>query len=225
MMNMRMMAILVRKDIALVLMPVLLYSAVGLLSIGLMAARSQSAFYAGSVLMISAMMALGFHPAMATIVGERKEQTLAFVLSMPTTPLEYMWAKIGANLVLFFVPWALLAAATMALFAASPDIPDGLMPYSMILFGAIASGALCIVAVAIATESMQLTIATQIISNLAFQAVMFGASNLPAIKANLHGAAAVWDGPVLTFLAAELAIGLSFIAAAVWLQSRKTSFI
>lgn len=224
-MNTRMIAILVRKDIGLVLLPVLLYVAVGVLSIGLMAANSHAAFYAGTVLMISAMMALGFHPPMATIVGERKEQTLAFVMSMPTTPVEYLSAKLAANLLVFFLPWALLALATMALIAASPTIPDGLMPYTAVLFGAIASGALCIIAVAIATESMQLTIATQIISNLAFQGVLFGASNLPAIKAHLHGEVAVWDQAVMAFLGAELVIGLLFMAAATWLQSRKTSFI
>jgi ABC-2 type transport system permease protein len=82
-----------------------------------------------------------------------------------------------------------------------------------------------ILAVAIVSESLQLTIATQIACNLAFQGVMYAASNAASIKAIMQGDAVVWNTSVMQFLGTELAIALVALAATLWLQSRKTDFI
>lgn len=224
-MNTKMIGILIRKDLRLLLVPVLFYLAVGVVSIGMMGVERHAWFYAGSILLITALIGLGFHPTMATIVGERKEQTLAFVMSMPITPADYTWSKVAANLLMFFVPWALLLVACASLIVARPSMPDGLIPYAVILFGAIAAGAVLILAVAIATESLQFTIATQIVCNLAFQAVMYAASNATGIKANMKGETIVWNASVYQFIGTELAIAAVALAAMLWLQSRKTDFI
>jgi hypothetical protein len=224
-MNMRMIGILVRKDLHLLRLPVLFYLAAGALSVGLMGVERHIAFYAGSVLLITALIALGFHPSMATVVGERKEQTLAFVMSMPLTPADYLWSKLLTNAVLFFIPWALLTAATVGLIVARPTLPDGLIPYALILFGAIATGAVLILCVALATESMQWTIVAQVGCNLAFQGVMYGASNVAAIRSTLNGELVVWSGPVLLFLGLEAACAALLLALTLWHQSRKTDFI
>lgn len=224
-MNTRMIGILIQKDVRLVLLPVLLYLLVGTLAIGMMGIAREAWFYAGSVLLITAMIALGFHPAMATVIGERKEQNLAFIMSMPITPTDYTWAKLLANLLLFLVPWALLVGGTMAMVAARPAVPDGLMPFSAILFGYIAASAMLILAVAIVTESMQWTIITQVACNLGFQGIMYGASNMASIKSTMHGNTALWSEPVLLFIGLEIAFSVLMLAATLWLQSRKTDFI
>ena len=224
-MNSRMIGILVRKDLSLLRQPVLLYVGGGALSIAMMGLGGEAGFYAGSVLLISTLMALSFHPAMATVVGERKDQNLAFVMSMPITATDYTWAKLLANLLLFFVPWAVLLAGTLGLIAARPALPDGLMPFAVILFGAIAASAVSILFVAIVSESMQLTIAVHIACTLIFQAVMYGASHTPAIAATMHGEAVVWNWAALAFLGIEAALAAAMFAATLWLQSRKTDFI
>lgn len=224
-MNKHMIRILIQKDLRLVLLPVLGYFAAGLVSIGMMGVERSAWFYGGSVLLITSMMALGFHPPMATVVGERKEQTLAFVMSMPITPADYTWSKLFANLLLFFVPWALLLAAVVTMILVRPSMPDGLIPYACILFGAIASSAVVILCIGIVSESMHWTIATQIVSNLVFQAIMFAASNAPAIKATINGELIDWNSAAIAFLGVELAIAAIALPATIWLQSRKTDFI
>ncbi|UUZ49799.1 hypothetical protein LP420_06405 [Massilia sp. B-10] len=77
---------------------------------------------------------------------------------------------------LFFIPWAILLAATIGLILLRPSLPDGLIPYSSILFGAIASSAVVILCIGIVSESLHWTIGTQIASNLLFQGVMYAAS-------------------------------------------------
>ncbi|HEY0063855.1 MAG TPA: hypothetical protein VGC21_17190 [Telluria sp.] len=224
-MNINMIRILMLKDLRLLQVPVLFYSAVGLIAISMIDGNQQAWFYAGSVLLITALMALGFHPTMASVVGERKDQTLAFVMSMPITLTDYTWSKLLVNLLLFFIPWTLLLAATIALILARPSLPDGLIPYACILFGAIAAGAVLILSIGIVSESMYWTIATQIACNLGFQAIMYAASNADAIKATMTGNTVDWNLTVLTFLATQTGIALVAIAATLWLQSRKTDFI
>lgn len=224
-MNKHMISILIRKDVRLVVLPVLCYLAAGLASVAMMGVERLAWFYAGSVLLITSLIALGFHPPMATVVGERKEQTLAFVMSMPITPADYTWSKLLANLLLFFAPWALLLAATLGLILLRPSMPDGLIPYAVILFGAIAASAVLILCIGIVSESMHWTIATQIVSNLVFQGVMYAASNATAIKATMQGDVVDWNGTALTFLGIELAIAVLALPVTLWLQSRKTDFI
>ena len=224
-MNNRMIQILIQKDVRLVVLPVLCYFAAGLVSIAMMGVEQHAWFYAGSILLITSLIALGFHPPMATVVGERKEQTLAFVMSMPITPTDYTCSKLLANLVLFFVPWTLLLAATVALILTRPSMPDGLIPYTCILFGAIAASAVLILCIGIVSESMLWTIGTQIASNLVFQGIMYAASNAPAIKATMNGELIDWNGAAIAFLGVELAIAAVALPVTIWLQSRKTDFI
>ncbi len=224
-MNTRMIAILIRKDVRLVLLPVLLYLLVGAAAIGMMGIAGEGWFYAGSVLLITALIALGFHPAMATVIGERKDQTLAFIMSMPISPTDYTWAKLIANLLLFFIPFALLAGGVVAMNLASPGMPDGLIPYSAILFCYLAACAMLILAVAIVSESMQWTIIIQVMCNLGLQGIMYGASHMESVKATMLGDTVVWSTPVLLFIGIELALPLLALAATLWLQSRKTDFI
>ena len=224
-MNIRMVGILVRKDLRLVLLPVLVYFVIGLAAIGMMAVESKAAFYGGSVLLITALIALGFHPPVATVIGERKDKTLAFVMSMPLTPRDYTWGKLAASLIVFFVPWAVLLLVVIAVIAGYPGMPDGLIPYSSILFGAIATSALLILAVSIVTESLQWAIVTQVVCNLAFQGVMYGASNMDSVKSTINGDAIVWAQPVLLVLGLEAALCGLMLVATLWLQSHKTDFI
>lgn len=223
--NQHMLRILVRKDLRLVATPVLCYLGAGLLALGLMAVQQQGCFYAGTVLLITSLMALGFHPAMITVVGERKEQTLAFVMSLPITPTDFTASKLLANLLAFFVPWTVLLLGCMVLIRLQPSIPDGMIPLAAILFGVVATGAVTILCMAIVSESMQLTIAVQIASNLLFQAIMYSASNNPVIQAGMHSDTVTWRGPALAYCGAYAGIALLALGVTLWRQSRKTSFV
>ena len=225
MMNTKMIGILMRKDFSLMRVPVLSYLLVGMLSVALMGSELEGLHYGGTVLLITALMGLSMHPAMATTVIERKEMTLPFVMSMPITPHEFTCAKLLVNLAMFFIPWTLLLGATLATIAMRPNMPDGLMPLATILFGVLGVAAVAILGVAIVTESMHWAIATQLASNLIFQAMMYSASHTASIKASMHGDTAVWNGEVLAFIGAEIAVAAVWFGVTLWRQARKTDFV
>jgi ABC-2 type transport system permease protein len=224
-MNATMIRLLMRKDLNMVRLPVLGYVLCGLLSVVLLGLENKAAFYAGVVLLITALVVLGVHPAISTVVHERKEGTLAFALSLPLSPRDYVWSKVLFNLLVYFVPWTVIMALTCGLFVWQDAIPDGLIPLTVILFSAIATEAVLILSVAVATESMEKTIGTMAACNLLFHGVFYGAGNAPGITATLHGPVAVWNGTVFAFLGAFLAISAASLALMFWRNSKKTDFI
>jgi ABC-2 type transport system permease protein len=224
-MNTTMIRHLMRKDMHLVALPVIGYVLCGLLSVVLFGLGSKAAFYAGTVVLITALVVLGVHPTVKTVVHERKDGTLTFAMSLPISPLDYLWSKVLFNLLVYFVPWTVILALTCGLFAWQDAIPDGMIPLTVILFSAIATEAVLILSVAVATESMEKTIGTMAACNLLFHGVFYGAGNAPGITATLYGPVAVWNGTVFAFLGAFLAISAASLALLFWRHSKKTDFI
>jgi hypothetical protein len=72
---------LILKDWDLLRGTLLLYLAAGAVALGLIAQGSEGAFYAGSILTITILFALGIHIAMATVVGELSLQGIMYFAS------------------------------------------------------------------------------------------------------------------------------------------------
>lgn len=216
---------LLRKDWHLVGFPVTAYAVAGCAAVILLGLQNQAAFYAGTVLLITVLVTLGVHPATTTVVGERKDQTIAFTMSLPISAADYLRSKLAFNLLVFFVPWGALLLATCALFAWQDALPDGMIPLVLILFGALAMNAVLILSAALLTESMEKTIATMAVCNLAFHGVLFGAANLSAIGPTLHAPHPVWSPAVFAFLGAYALVIAASLALVTWQHSRKTDFL
>lgn len=224
-MNATMIRHLLRKDLRMMSVPVLGYFLAGLLAVAMLAMGSKAAFYGGMVLMISALVTLSVHPPVNSLCHERKDGTLAFIMSLPISPRDYLWSKLLFNLLTFFVPTTALLLATCALFAWQDAIPDGMIPFVVILFGALGTNAVIILAVAVVTESLEKTIITMAVCNLAFHAVFYAAANLQSMQTHIGGPVAVWNGTVFAFLAAFAAVTAATFAAMVWLKMRKTDVL
>jgi ABC-2 type transport system permease protein len=224
-MNATMFFHLMRKDLRLVAFPWACYFVSGLAAVALLGMQSKPAFYAGTVILITALCVLAVHPTITTVVNERKDGTLAFVMSLPISPRDYVISKLAFNLLAFFVPWSVLLLATCMLFSAQEAVPDGLIPFVTILFSAIGTNAVLILCVAIVTESMDKTIATMAVGNLAFHGVFYASANADGIKGALHGQVAVWSASVMIYLGAFLTLILASLALALWRHSRKTDFL
>jgi ABC-type transport system involved in multi-copper enzyme maturation permease subunit len=216
---------LILKDWDLLRGTLLLYLAAGAVALGLVAQGSEGAFYAGSILTITILFALGIHIAMATVVVERTEQTLPFVMSLPISLGEYTTAKILANLLIFLIPWTAITIGTFAVLAGRTGFPAGLIPFSLlVLMETFASYAL-ILAVALISESQGWTIAATVVGELSLQGIMYFASHEPAIAGTMKGNRIVWSPPAVHMLLGEVATILLLLGLTFFFQSRKTHFI
>src|SRR5688572_11049477 len=96
---------LIAKDWYLSRVPLSLIAAAGVASTALLYLRNETA---GVVAIISTIITLVFLSILLpqlTIVTERKERNLAFVMSLPISSMEYTAAKVLGNLSAFVVLW------------------------------------------------------------------------------------------------------------------------
>jgi ABC-2 type transport system permease protein len=224
-MNAFMVKKLILKDWHLLRGTLLLYLAAGAVALGLVAKGSEATFYAGSILVITVLIALGIHLAMLTVVVERTEQTLPFVMTLPISLNDYTAAKVLANLLVFLIPWTAITLGTFAVLAGRTGYPAGLIPYSLLVLMEILASYCLILAVALISESQGWTIGATVFGELALQGVMYYVSHEPAIASTMKGNRIVWSPPAVHLLLGEAATIVVLLGLTFWLQSRKTDFL
>ncbi len=216
---------LVVKDWSLQRRFIAVASVAGLASLLLLGHGGNGTFYAGTVLMITVLIGVGVQLVMATVLNERTEKTLPFVMSLPISVREYTTAKMLANLLLFLVPWTLLLIGTAAVLGLRPGMPPGLLPFATLLLVELLAAYCLVLAVALVSESSGWTIGTIVFTNLFLQGFLYQVARIPAIEATMRGPEAVWNRPALTLLAVECAVIVLILAVTYRLQSRKTDFL
>jgi ABC-type transport system involved in multi-copper enzyme maturation permease subunit len=204
---------------------ILAYIVTGAIALGLVAKGGEGAFYLGSVLLITVLIAVGIHLPMATVVEERKEQTLAFVMSLPISSQEYTTAKVLGNLLIFLVPWLTLMAGTVFVIAGRQALPNGLIPFAAILLVEILASTCLILGVALVSESQGWTIGAIVFGNLLFQGFLYYVSHIPSVAAAMQSPTAVWNSAEITLLVVEVAAIALILGLTFYLQSRKTDFL
>jgi ABC-2 type transport system permease protein len=224
-MNYPMIKHLILKDWYFLRWAILAYFAAGLLALGLTAMGTAASSYAGSILLITVVIAIGFHLVMVTVVAERTEQTLPFVMSLPISPMEYTMAKISANLLIFLVPWLALTAGSLVLLGTEGARSGALIPFSLIILTELLTAYVLVLTVAIVTESQGWTICVLVLTNLFFQAFLYWVSHLPAIASGMKGRGAVWNQTAVTLLSVEVVATILLVVAAFVLQARKKDFL
>jgi ABC-2 type transport system permease protein len=199
--------------------------AAGLLAVALIGSGSEGLFYAGFVLLVTVLITVGINLAMATVLLERKEQTLAFVMSLPISAREYTTAKILGTLLMFLIPWVTLVVASVATILGRDTLPDGLIPVTLIILTEIFVSTCVLLGVALVSESQGWTIGTLIASNLFLNFFLYSVFHIPAIAQAAKGTAVLWSGPVTALLLGEVATIALVLVVTFVLQDRKTDFI
>lgn len=216
---------LIHKDWYFIRGPIVGYIAAGLLSLAAIGNGGNAAFYIGCILLITVVISMGIHLVMLTVIQERSEQNLAFVMTLPVSPKEYTAAKVLANMLIFSLAWVILVIGTVAVIAGRGAIPDGLIPFAVVLLGYLFTSYCLTLGMAIVTESLGWTIGTMVLGNLLLQGVMYGVSHAPGMEQDFAANAIVWRQPITGLLGVELAVILLMLGLTFYLQSRKTDFL
>ncbi|MFY9824632.1 MAG: hypothetical protein WAM82_24860 [Thermoanaerobaculia bacterium] len=216
---------LVLKDWYFLRMPIIGYLAMGAVALLLIMNGGQGAFFAGSVLLITVLISMGIHLAFVTVVNERKEQTLPFIMSLPISYMEFTTAKILANLLMFLIPWTAILIVAVTLFAIGNA--GGIIPFTVLLMTEIFTSYILLLAVALISESQSWSIGAMVFGNLFLQAFLYWLSQIRSIgldyTAKIHSA--VWSPAAINILAVEIALILLLLGLTFFFQSRKTDFI
>ncbi|MCB1049051.1 MAG: hypothetical protein H6510_00765 [Acidobacteria bacterium] len=205
---------------------ILTYLLAGLISLSLLFfAQSDALFYLGSILLFTVLIALGIHLAMSTVINERKEKTLPFILSLPITIQEYTSGKIVANMLIFLVPWFCLLSGTVFVVATKPGLPLGLIPFVVLLLGEILLGYCLILALALVSESEGWTIFGIVLTNIGFNLFLYYLFNASPMAGTAKNETLIippfaWLLAMAEGLAAVVLLGLTYR-----IQAQKTHFL
>jgi ABC-type transport system involved in multi-copper enzyme maturation permease subunit len=159
--------------------------------------------------------------ALFGVASERKERSQLFILSLPLSHRDYVRAKLLGLLTCFALAWAALSAGALALIAALPGIPDGLLPYGVLLclfllmnFSAVLCGALHITSEAAMGGLIILT-------NMSVSLFMMGVGRIAGLGEYLQAAVPVWNTPFWLLAAALLAATALFLALPLFFAARR----
>jgi ABC-2 type transport system permease protein len=219
-----MIKLLILKDWALVKKSLAAYMAGGILVIGMMGMATPLMFNIGAVLMITLMIVIGARSAVELVVNEKKDQTLAFMMSLPVTAQEYALAKLCSNLMLYFVPWFLLVFGMLLVIVSTP-IYNGVIPLVVLVSVFILLSYCCYLATALLTYSEGYTVTVMIITNLLLNGFILWVLRMPEINQTLEAATASWNFTSLSMLVSAIVLMLLILVGTAYLQNRKTSFL
>ncbi len=168
------------------------------------AASSELGFNIGFLVWLTAAIALAVLLALYGVSNERKERAHLFVLSLPLSPAGFVRAKLLGLLVCYLLPWALLSAGALGLVALVPGIPDGLLPYGVLLCGYLLLNFALVLCAALHIRSEAAMGAVIIVANMGISLFMMGVTRLPGLGTHMLKATPVWNDTFWGVLALEL---------------------
>ena len=193
-------------------------------TLGIIATGGKVAFLLGLILLITVIIAIGAQMAVSTIVTERKEQTLPFVMSLPISYREYTASKIWGNLLIFLVPWLTMVLGSFGLLLLSPS-SRGLLPYAAIMSTEILLSTCLILAVALITESQGWTVAAIMAGNLAVNGIGYVVAHIADIAKGMWGSTIQWSGAASAVLLAEFTTIALLLGLTFFVQAKKNDFL
>lgn len=221
--NMPMIKRLIGKDWLLFQKQLAFYVTAGIVALCLLGSAKPWSFYLGSLLLIVVMVAAACFSISTSLLNERKEQTLGFVMSLPVSPLDFYLAKLIGNLITFLVPFLIMSIGSVAVILFTP-LPDGLVVYSILMFGHIVLAYSVSLSVAMAVESEGWNTFAMICSMVMINPFIMLLGQIPAINDPVKTEAIVWSPEALSILLAQLVVSISVLAVTGWVHCRKKAF-
>lgn len=216
---------LVRKDLQIMKSAVLAWWAGGIAAIAATVIAGSRFFIFGMILFVSCMAGAGVHAVIMSVVEERREKTLAFIMSLPITVKEYTTAKLIANLAIFLTVWTTLSAASLVIFLGPGGMPDGALPFVVIVLVGILLAYTVILATSLISESIGWSIASMVVANLGTQLFLWWVASFDGIKSVVGGTVAVWNRTAISVLGGQIAVIVGLVALTYALQARKSDFV
>ena len=221
--NIPVIRLLVAKDWQLFQKQLALYVLAGIVALCFLGLAKPWAFYVGSLMLLIVMVSSACFSISTSLVVERKEQTLAFVMSLPVSPLDFTVSKLVGNLLTFFVPFVVLLGGALAVVVLTP-LPDGLFVYSLLIFGYLLFAYAVSLSVAMSVESEGWATFAMIGSMVLINPYIMGLSQLPEISSRVGKDALVWTTPAVAILATLVLLSVAVLGATTWHHARKPAF-
>jgi hypothetical protein len=196
----------------------------GLVSV-LVATLGKTGFNIGSLMWITTIIANGVMLALYGVMNERKERSLLFVLSLPLSIADYVRAKMFGLALGFFIPWLVASTAAVALVLLKSDVPDGLLPYTVLLCVYMLANFMVLLCWTLHVNSEAWITAAIVLTNMGVSIYMFVIGAQPGLQDHIWSAAPVWNQTAWTILIVELGVIALAFTLPFFLAARRRDFI
>lgn len=215
--------LLVLKDWQLFQKQLAFYVLAGIVALCFLGVGKPWAFYIGSLMLLIVVVSSACFSISTSLVVERKEQTLAFVMSLPVSPREFTLSKLIGNLLTFGVPFGVLLGGALALVMFSP-LPDGLFVYTLLIFAWLLFAYAVSLAVAMSVESEGWATFAMIGSMVMINPYIMGLGQLEVINTYTTKDAVVWTTPTVAIMSTLALLAVAVIGVTTWHHARKPAF-
>lgn len=215
--------LLVAKDWQLFQKQLAAYVLAGIVALCFLGLAKPWAFYVGSLTLLIVLVSAACFSISTSLLVERKDQTLAFVMSLPVSPLDFTVSKLVGNLLTFGVPFVVLLGGTLAVVLLTP-LPDGLFVYSLLIFAYILFAYSISLAVSMSVESEGWATFAMIGSMVMINPYMMALAQVPEISKRIAVDALVWAPTAVAVLATLALLSVAVIAVTAWVHGRKPAF-
>lgn len=182
------------------------------------------AFYAGGLTLLVLLICVGGFAIQTSLLNERREHTLSFMMSLPLTPMTFFWSKVLANLVLYLVPFTIVLLGTAFLVLFTP-LPDGILIWSFLIYGFLAMNFFISLSAGLILESEGWNIFVQIAVSTFVGPFMVFIGTIDRIGKKIQSNDIVLSPEALAIFAVELSVMLLALAFARNFYRRKDSFL
>jgi ABC-2 type transport system permease protein len=215
---------LIRKDWHIYQKQLAMYVVGLMLGLTLIGVGKAVPFYIGALLLLVLLICAGGFAIQSSLLNERKEQTVPFIMSLPVTPMDFYWGKLLANATIYLVPFVVVTGGTALLVLFTP-LPDGLLVWSTLIYVFLAMSFFISLCFAIVVESEGWNVFIQIALSTLISPYLMGIGMIESISTHIKTNNIVWSLPALGILSAQLLIIAIALCMTSWAQSRKTSFL
>lgn len=221
--NLPLIRLLVLKDWQLFQKQLAALVLAGFVAMALLGLATAWAFYLGSLLLIVVLVAAACFSISTSLLVERKEQTLAFVMSLPVSPLDLTLSKLAGNLITFGVPFLILLLGTVGVILTTP-LPDGLLAMTVLLFGYVLTAYCVSLAVTMQVESEGWNLFAMIGSMVLINPFIMLLGQIDSIREPARQAAIVFSSDALALLGVQLVLSLTALGWIVWRNRHRAAF-
>jgi hypothetical protein len=201
-----------------------LYALLGAICAGLMTVPSGAVYYLGVVGLITVLIGASAHVSIDSIVTEKKESQLSFIMALPITPNDYTISKLFGSLGIYLVCWCFtVGVAGLTIYFS--HMPNGMLPMLLICSLEILVATTVLLCTGVLSGSVPVTIAVMVVLNIFFNLFLFMVAGIDAIGSNIESASPVFNSAAITLIAGELLVIILLLAITIYIKSRKACFL
>lgn len=196
----------------------------GAIGIAVATRATESTVVVGTVFFFIALILVGAMLPLVSIVNERKNHNLAFLMSLPVSSMQHTTSKLVSSTGMFLIPWVtLVVAGVLTIYLRG--FPHGVIPFILILALLPWVGFAIITAAALIGESEGWGIAANVVVQCSYGLTYYFISRVPEVMKYNSSPVVVWSPTDLKILGTELAIIPLLLGLTYVVQSRKRDFI